>query len=358
MKYFHKLYKMFFFAGVEKEEYDKLLPNIHKENQLLLRVFSGLAAIMFFMLFLVSLRSSDFITRNNRTYLACAAGMLIILVCAFFIIPKHPVLVTFFIYVFEILLHIFGIYISMLHMEKPAVSAIVFLLVTPLLFYDRPIRLSALLAAVIAVFCWIVGHYKDPSVAETDIWNMITFGIVAIITTIFIMTIKIRALSQSSQIEYMSQTDLLTGAKNRNHYENRIDSYAEAYTSNLVCVYADVNGLHEMNNKKGHLAGDRMLCEVTKAMQQCFGPDHTYRIGGDEFIAFQIDVRPEKIASEIDQILQSLKKQNYHVSFGTAVHEKNQGTLNMQDLVKEAENNMFAAKRNFYRQAQNDRRNR
>lgn len=229
---------------------------------------------------------------------------------------------------------------------------------TPLLFYDRPVRLSALILTVVAVFCGIVVRFKAPDVAESDVWNMITFGAVAVATTAFIMNIKIRALSQSSQIQYLSQTDLLTGVKNRNHYENRLQEYPKLYASNLICVYADVNGLHEMNNKNGHSAGDKMLREVAEAMRQRFGQEHTYRIGGDEFIAFRVDGQPETLPFEIDRLTRALEEKGYHVSFGFAVHEKAQGELNMHEMINEAEINMFAAKRKFYRQSGIDRRSR
>ena len=204
---------------------------------------SQLAVVMFFLLLIASMLSRGFATKNSTTYLFYGIEMLIILLCSYFVLPKHPALVMVFVYLFEISLYVFGILVSMLHAEKPAVSAIAFLLVSPLLFYDRPVRLSALIAAVVVVFCGIVVRFKVPDVAETDVWNMITFGMVAVATTVFTMSIKIRALSQSRQIQYMSQTDLLTGAKNRNHYENRLQGYPEMCSLNLICVYADVNGL-------------------------------------------------------------------------------------------------------------------
>ena len=48
------LWKMFFYGGVEKEEYKALRPDIRKENCVLLSVFSKIAGFMFFMLFLAS----------------------------------------------------------------------------------------------------------------------------------------------------------------------------------------------------------------------------------------------------------------------------------------------------------------
>lgn len=279
MTHIRKLWNLFMYAGVEKEEYKELLPSIREENRALLNVFSLLAAAMFFLLFIASVLSRGFAAVNSTTYLLCGIEMLAVQCCSRFVLPRHPELVMPLVYVFETILYAFSIHISMLHAERPAVSAVAFLLVSPLLFYDRPIRLSALIAAAATAFCGMAVLFKAPDVAETDLWNMVTFGVVAVATTVFTTSIKIRGLAQSRQITYLSQTDLLTGAKNRNHYESCLHGYPEMCASSLVCVYADVNGLHEMNNRDGHAAGDRMLREVAEAIVRCFGSEHTYRMG-------------------------------------------------------------------------------
>ena len=359
MKMIHKLWRLFVYAGLDKEAYDGLLPVIRKENAVLLGVFSMIAAMMFFVLFITSLISGGFVTVNTSTYLLSTFEMIIIFLCTRCVVPHHPSLVMVLVYVFEIMLYLFGISISMLHAESPAVSAVAFLLVSPLLFYDRPIRLSGMLTVVVVIFCGLAVRFKRSDVAHTDTWNAITFGIVAIATTVFTMSIKIRALAQSKQIEYLSQTDLLTGAKNRNHYEKCLQNYPKRCLSNLICVYADANGLHEMNNIEGHPAGDRMLQEVATVMQRFFGQEHTYRVGGDEFVGFRMDGRPKELLADIERMWHELKNKGYNISFGSAVYEMDSpGNLNMRDLVREAERDMFVSKRNFYRQAGNDRRSR
>ena len=352
------LKNLFIYAGAEKKEYNSLSVNIRKENLVLLSLFSRLAGIMFFLLFIGSMLSNGFTTVNSSTYLTCGFIMLAIMLCVRFIVPKYPPLVTVLVYVFEIVLYVFSIRISMLHAEKQAVSAIAFLLVSPLLFYDRPVRLTALIVMDVTAFCVIVLRVKQPEIAETDVWNMVTFGFVAVVTTLFIMSIKIRALAQTKQIEYMSQTDLLTGLKNRNHFENQLMKYPEMCKWNLICVYGDVNGLHEVNNRQGHPAGDRMLREVATVMQAYFGQEHTYRIGGDEFAAFRMDTPPEDVSAEIERMRQELTGKGYYVSFGLAVHEKGQDSFDMHKLVKKAEDAMFSAKREFYRLPEHNRRHR
>ena len=353
-----KLGKLFMSGGVDKEEFVALFSSIHKENKALLEVFSKLAGTMFFLLFIASMISRGFATVNSSTYLICGIAMLAIMLCVYRLVPKHPALLMVIVYLFEIVLYVFSIRISMLHADKQAVSAVAFMLVMPLLFYDRPVRLIALIATDVVTFCALAICIKRPEIAETDVWNMVTFGVVAAATTLFIMSVKIRALAQSRQIEYISQTDLLTGLKNRNHYENQLPKYLEGCKSNLICVYGDVNGLHEMNNRYGHPAGDRMLREVAAAMQAYFGPEHTYRIGGDEFAAFRMDAQMEDVSAEIERMRQELAQKGYYVSYGIAVREKEQGDFSVCELIREAENGMYAAKREFYRQPEHNRRNR
>ena len=358
MNSLQKIKNLFLYAGVEKEAYHGLLPMIREKNQELLRVYSLFGTVMFLLLFLVSMITGGFAAANSLTYLLCGSGMLILLILSFAALPKNPQWTALLVRLFEILLYIFGIRISLLHAEKTAVSAVAFLLVSPLLFYDQPVRLSALTMAVVAAFCAIVSQFKKPDVAEADIWNMITFGLVAVFTTVYMMSIKIRTLTQSGQIEYMSRTDLLTGARNRNHYENRLAKYPGMCASGLICVYADVNGLHEMNNREGHMAGDRMLCEVASALRERFDPEHIYRVGGDEFIAFRPDGREEGLAEEIAGIQEQLSRKGYHVSMGGAFRPKTKDPMNMHDLVNEAESRMFTDKQEFYNRAENDRRSR
>lgn len=358
MSYIQKLRKLFLYAGVEREEYHRLLPMIREKNRELLRVSSLVAAVMFFLLYIASLLSNGFATVNSTTYLVCGIGMLMIQLCSGVVLSKHPKYTILFVYLSQILLYAFGTRISLLHADKAAVSAVAFLLVSPLLFYDRPIRLAGLTTFVVVGFCMIVSRYKAPDVAETDVWNMVTFGAVAVATTVFMMSIKIRTLIQSRQIEYMSETDLLTGVKNRNLYESRLKQYARLSGSKVICVYADVNGMHELNNREGHIAGDKMLCTVAETLLKHFDAEHVYRVGGDEFIAFRVNGQTDDMPSEINEIRQELGQKGYHVSFGFAVSDPSMGKTDMQAIVNEADDNMRADKRAFYSRSEHNRRSR
>ena len=88
MSYIQKLRKLFLYAGVEREEYHRLLPMIREKNQELLRVSSLVAAVMFFLLYIASLLSNGFATVNSTTYMVCGVGMMIILLCSELVLSK------------------------------------------------------------------------------------------------------------------------------------------------------------------------------------------------------------------------------------------------------------------------------
>ena len=56
------------------------------------------------------------------------------------------------------------------------------------------------------------------------------------------------------------------------------------YSSSVGIVYADVNGLKEINDTLGHQAGDAALRQAARLLTKCYGLENTYRIGGDEFL--------------------------------------------------------------------------
>ena len=189
-----------------------------------------------------------------------------------------------------------------------------------------------------------------------DLWNGASFGAIAIMVETLQQRNKYRILSQSRRIKHLSETDLLTGVKNRNHFESRQTFYSASCRTNLVCLYTDVNGLHELNNAKGHKAGDAMLQAVARELVDCFSPEHTYRIGGDEFVCFRADAPEYPIRGSVERIQARLAAQGYHISAGIASQVKS--ALDMNVLTSAAENAMYQNKRAFYAQEGRDRRRR
>ena len=121
-------------------------------------------------------------------------------------------------------------------------------------------------------------------------------------------------------------------------------------------MYIDANGLHELNDTKGHEEGDRMLKAVASAVIRCFGQENTYRIGGDEFVVLCTDRPKGEIEDCIRSIVDQVTDAGYSVSVGMALHARDES--NMRLLVKEAETCMYREKQRYYAQSEHDRRRR
>jgi len=97
-------------------------------------------------------------------------------------------------------------------------------------------------------------------------------------------------INQTLRIEEMSHiasTDQLTGVYNRRGFETefrRVLSAATRYGETGVLIYVDLDGFKPINDTYGHAAGDEMLVEVGRLLQEHVRPhDMVARLGGDEF---------------------------------------------------------------------------
>ena len=99
-----------------------------------------------------------------------------------------------------------------------------------------------------------------------------------------------------------------------------------------------------------------MLRTVAAELIRCFGADNTYRIGGDEFVAFCRDREVEDVRSDIRSIAGAVDAAGYSVSLGAACQDK--PALELHSLVREAESYMYKEKQQYYEQSAHDRRKR
>ncbi len=87
--------------------------------------------------------------------------------------------------------------------------------------------------------------------------------------------------------------DVLTQLPNRAALEKRIEGLEEAgvVCKCLTVILMDVNGLKPVNDKSGHGAGDRLLCEAARSIKVAFPEedDAWYRLGGDEFVVLMTE---------------------------------------------------------------------
>lgn len=156
---------------------------------------------------------------------------------------------------------------------------------------------------------------------------------------------SIENLRNQIQIIHMSVYDSLTGLLNRNSYETNLPAYMNACKKSISCIYIDANGLHELNDYLGHAAGDKMLRSIAEVIKDNFGSEDTFRIGGDEFVAFAKDVDEKEVEKRVNRIKEDIHQQGYQISIGVAFATDFD---DMDRLVRTAEQRMYEEKVRFY----------
>lgn len=352
----NRLRENLLYAGLSRDTFRSVWPEAVKNNRQMLETCSMAACLILLVITLVNQILKGYAFSNQIVYSFMVVIVLVINVCAAKLAPKYPRTVMPLAYAFIAALLLFGMDITLRHPDQPAVTFLVMLVLAPFIFADRPVRAIGVLVAATAAFCVLTLRVKERSLAFIDIWNALGFAMLAVFAAVLRMRTKFRVLAQEREIRYLSETDLLTGTKNRNCYELRLPGYDKYCEDSLTCIYADVNDLHRLNNEKGHAAGDRMLHTVARSLVGRFGEENVYRIGGDEFVVFCPDRTEESIPVTLAEIGEELAKDDYHISVGYARQEAPQ--IHMTSLTGEAERRMYEAKENYYRQVGNDRRSR
>ena len=93
--------------------------------------------------------------------------------------------------------------------------------------------------------------------------------------------------------------DELTGLYNRRgflSYANHLLVLSNRTQKGLLLIYADLDGLKQINDGFGHEAGDKAIIFIAKVLQQTFRrSDVIGRIGGDEFAIFALEAKTESL---------------------------------------------------------------
>lgn len=110
---------------------------------------------------------------------------------------------------------------------------------------------------------------------------------------------------EHESLAHLAYADGLTGIPNRSKYEKYLSDLAE--TGEDYCIISiDLNGLKTVNDKQGHLMGDKYLTEFGMVLDKCFSDKgFIARIGGDEFVA----VLNDEYLNQGDYLIQSLNRE-------------------------------------------------
>lgn len=177
------------------------------------------------------------------------------------------------------------------------------------------------------------GMLVPPDCSEANPWAVVLIGFDPSLDLI------------AKNMKEIYRQDSLTGLLNRNAYDSDVEQLRSADIGAVVCVYADMIGLHEVNNHLGHKQGNRMLCEFADAARAFFGDDRLYRIGGDEFVIISSAHTEAQTRKQLNYMRERLHTQGCAISVGVASSES---TSDLPKIIEQAENEMRREKKEYY----------
>ncbi len=153
----------------------------------------------------------------------------------------------------------------------------------------------------------------------------------------------------------LARRDELTGVGNYRGLHERLAEEVARHGRHGRCfalILLDLDGFKQVNERYGHLEGDRLLTEVGAALNdELRGEDAVFRQGGDEFAA----IVEETDAAEVAEVAARIRARVGRRGFGTDERLPLGGTtgiaiypddgLTAEELLGCADDDLFAAKR-------------
>ena len=116
----------------------------------------------------------------------------------------------------------------------------------------------------------------------------------------------------------------------------------------------DMDGLKEINDIQGHIAGDTAI----KTLADCFWrarekKQRIYRIGGDEFVILCMGATSQQVLELVSRIKQEISETEYCCSIGYAMKKRSNS---LDEIYKMADTMMYEEKQRYYESKGKQRR--
>ena len=157
---------------------------------------------------------------------------------------------------------------------------------------------------------------------------LICYSFIALVSFQF----EVMRIKTEDSLEQMSNTDVLTGAHNRRVLDKvmgREINRANREFLPLSVIMMDIDEFKQINDKHGHIAGDHVLKQLCRLVQENIRTtDYMIRFGGDEFIIVTptTDIRhAEMVVGKINEAIRDFDFGISHAvvsSIGIAEYEE------------------------------------
>lgn len=179
----------------------------------------------------------------------------------------------------------------------------------------------------------------------------------------FLLELRVRQnigeLARSNRrLEHLSRLDGLTGVANRHHLDQRLAALS-SHAGAIALVMCDIDDFKGLNDTLGHQAGDLCLKHVADILTESTRnvADCVARYGGEEFVVVLTNADETLAWQAADRIRRNVAKASIAnqgarrgkaltVSLGVAVSGISRPPHDLETLLMQADEALYAAKRN------------
>jgi len=170
-----------------------------------------------------------------------------------------------------------------------------------------------------------------------------------------LVSIAIERKQTDEQMNFQASHDILTGLVNRREFERRAECLLSTMNKNKdehALCFMDLDQFKVVNDSCGHTAGDEMLRQLGSLLSDTLRHSDTLaRLGGDEFGVLIEHCSLEdahRVASTLLTAIQNYQfiweEQPFKVGVSIGLVVINEGTLNLSELLKQADAACYMAK--------------
>ena len=163
--------------------------------------------------------------------------------------------------------------------------------------------------------------------------------------TAFVLGSQIANKLLLDQLTRLSSIDLLTGLYNRNKLNAYMSGVVESEKTPIGLVFLDINGLKQVHDQQGHLAGDDLIKRAAKVLNKIYEGNDIFRVGGDEFVVILIGAQEKEIVDGLDRLYLEAERNDVSFAAGYALTD-NAGDI--EKALNAADFAMYKNKRKFY----------
>ncbi|MBO4373766.1 MAG: EAL domain-containing protein [Lachnospiraceae bacterium] len=166
--------------------------------------------------------------------------------------------------------------------------------------------------------------------------------------TTFILGSELGNHMLMDRLKNLGSKDMLTGVMNRNEMNNYVDGLANGKSpmTSVGVIFADLNGLKEVNDVEGHNAGDVLLKDAAEILCGVFDRKQIFRAGGDEFSIIMTGVTQEDLEKKMEAVEEKCRQDgSISIAMGGSVENDSR---NVRMALRLADERMYENKKKYY----------